>query len=382
MHYVHNLPAEENTGFFWTGNKKKSEKDYREQLESFNDLQRALHGYAGPEVYHYVLEHLDLEKNFKHIIFSTPYKSYVKNVDFSNVRAIINFKLINKIKKINEHFRSVNTLLPDAGIYIGRLETYWERKIRFCNYFGNRLGKIFWLVDFILSRIIPKLRPLNKLYPLLLWNKGHVISQAEILGRLVYNGFDIIDYKVMDGLLYFAAIKTKAPKKDPNPSYHPIITLNRVGKHGKMIKVYKLRTMHPYSEYLQDFVIKLNGYNKVGKPANDFRVARWGKVIRKLWIDEIPQILNVLKGDMKIVGIRPISRVRYNEFPEDLRIERIKYKPGCIPPYVALNMPDDKGNIEAERVYLRDKARHPYLTDIIYLCRAVYNIATNKIRSS
>ena len=62
--------------------------------------------------------------------------------------------------------------------------------------------------------------------------------------------------------------------------------------------------------------------------------------------------------------------------------ERIKSKPGCIPPYVALCMPDDKGNIEAERIYLRDKKRNPYFTDIRYFFKAVYNIVTNKIRSS
>ena len=85
---------------------------------------------------------------------------------------------------------------------------------------------------------------------------------------------------------------------------------------------------------------------------------------------------------MKLVGVRPLSLVRFNQFPEDLQIERIKYKPGCFPPYVALCMPDDKGNIEAERIYLRDKERNPYFTDIIYLFKAVYNIITNKIRSS
>ena len=41
---------------------------------------------------------------------------------------------------------------------------------------------------------------------------------------------------------------------DNNPTYGPFIKLNRVGKNGKIIKVYKLRTMHPYSEYLQKFV--------------------------------------------------------------------------------------------------------------------------------
>jgi lipopolysaccharide/colanic/teichoic acid biosynthesis glycosyltransferase len=101
-----------------------------------------------------------------------------------------------------------------------------------------------------------------------------------------------------------------------------------------------------------------------------------------LWIDEFPQLVNVLKGEMKLVGLRPLSLVRFNEFPEDLQIERLKYKPGCFPPYVALNMPDDKENIEAERIYISDLKKHPHTTDIRYFLKAVYNILANKIRSS
>jgi lipopolysaccharide/colanic/teichoic acid biosynthesis glycosyltransferase len=149
-----------------------------------------------------------------------------------------------------------------------------------------------------------------------------------------------------------------------------------------MIGVYKLRTMNPYSEYLQDYVIELNGYNELGKPKSDFRVTRWGRFLRKYWIDEIPQIINIIKGEMKLVGLRPLSRVRFKDFPKDLQKERIKYKPGCIAPYVALRMPDDRMNIEAERIYIRDLKCHPYLTDFRYFFKAVYNILTNKITSS
>jgi hypothetical protein len=85
---------------------------------------------------------------------------------------------------------------------------------------------------------------------------------------------------------------------------------------------------------------------------------------------------------MKIVGVRPLSWVRYNEFPDDMQRERIKYRPGCIPPYVSLNMPDDKGNIEAERIYLHELKEHPVITDIKYFFSAIFNILTNRIRSA
>ena len=239
-----------------------------------------------------------------------------------------------------------------------------------------------WLIDCLLNRFLPKIRFIEPIYKFFTNDHVHPKSIAEVLGRLVYCGFDIIDFEAMDGLLYFVVIKTKEPLNEPDPSYHAIVKLKRIGKGGNFINVYKFRTMHPYSEYLQDYIIKMNGYNKSGKPANDFRVARWGKYMRKFWIDEIPQIINVFKGEMKLFGVRPLSKVRFDEFPDDVQQERIKYKPGCIPPYVALNMPDSSGNIEAERIYLRDLKKSPNFTDIRYLIKAVNNIITNKIRSS
>jgi lipopolysaccharide/colanic/teichoic acid biosynthesis glycosyltransferase len=381
MHYVHDIPDGSSTRFRWLG-KLRSIDDYRNQFETINELQQAILKDSNEKVLKYVAEHLDLEKYFRHIIFSTPHKSYVDAVDFSNVRAIINFKPINDIKYINEHFRSVNKLLPDAGIYIGKAETYWERKIRIMNKYGSGIGQVIWLVDFALNRIIPKIRPIDKVYRLLHHNKVHPRSRVEILGRLIYNGFDIIEYTNIDNMFYFVVMKTSEPKQDIEPSYHAIIKMKRVGKNGKIINVYKLRTMHPYAEFLQEFVYKLFGYNNVGKPANDFRVARWGKFLRKVWLDELPQIINIFKGEMNLVGVRPLSRMRFNQFPEDLKAERIKYKPGCFPPYVALNMPDDRGNIEAERIYLQEKALHPYTTDLKYFAKAVFNIITGKIRSA
>jgi len=246
----------------------------------------------------------------------------------------------------------------------------------------RQVARFLWICDFIINRIIPKLNFIGELYFYLTKGMYHTLSSAELLGRLVYSGFDIIDYKRINGLFYFVAIKTREPSYYKHPSFHPIIKLQRIGKGGNIINVYKFRTMHPYSEYLQDYIVRLNGYNDKGKPAGDFRSARWGKFFRKIWIDELPQLINVFKGEMKLVGLRPLSRVRFNEFPEDLRKERIKYKPGCIAPYVALRMPDDKMNIEAERIYIKDSAHHPYLTDFKYFLKAVYNILTNKIRSS
>jgi hypothetical protein len=383
IHYVHDISDEKSVWNFYSQGKRKKVKDVRSRFNSINELEQAIIDESNGGVFSFISEHLDLQKYFRHIVFSTENKSYVDNVDFTNVRAIVNFKLINHIREINKHFVSVNKLLPDAGIYIGRCESYYERRIRFYKRFGRKFGRFMWFVDFILHRVFPKLRPFSSIYKFIFRRRPHVVSKAEILGRLVYNGFEVIEFRIIDGLLYFVVMKTSEPENcDAEPTYYPLIKLQRVGKNGEMFKVFKFRTMYPYSEYLQDYVLSLNGYNEVGKPSDDFRVAGWGKIFRKLWLDEFPQLINVLKGEMKIVGVRPLSQVRFNELPVKLQEERITHKPGCFPPYVALNMPDSQGNIKAEEIYLNDLAKHPHTTNIRYLLKAVFNILGNKIRSS
>ena len=141
--------------------------------------------------------------------------------------------------------------------------------------------------------------------------------------------------------------------------------------------------MHPYSEYLQDYVLKVNGYAQTGKPADDFRIPSWGKFMRRYWLDEIPQLYNVLKGDLKLVGIRPVSERYFKDIPKEMQRLRLTQKPGCVPPYVSLNR---NGNVmsvlQAEKEYLEEKIRNPYSTDIKYFFKAVFNIVFKHKRSA
>jgi lipopolysaccharide/colanic/teichoic acid biosynthesis glycosyltransferase len=380
--YVHNLKGAPQYEKFKPAARDAIVSVLLRQLEDYSTLERTILKEADKEVLQYISEHVDLKCYCKSIILTTDSLSYIEEVDFNDVHAIINLNRVNYTQQPNKLFRAVNTLLPDSGIYIGKAETYYDRKLAIYKRFGRRLGLMLWLLDFVINRVIPRIHYLEEIYYAITKGQFHCISKSEIMGRLVYCGFEIIDFKIINGLSYFVAMKVKEPEESKNPSFYPIVKLSRIGKEGKMIGVYKFRTMHPYSEFLQDYLIRMNGYNDKGKPADDYRVTRWGSYMRKLWIDELPQLYNVLKGEMKLVGLRPLSQVRFNEFPDDLKVQRVKYKPGCFPPYVALNMPDDKMNIEAERIYIRDLKKHPYTTDIRYFLKAVYNILTNKIRSS
>lgn len=382
IQFVYNLAGTTKFDRFRANAKSVITSQYVQELNNFNALERAIKDVSSKEVLKFVSESIDLKLYFKNIILTTDTTSYVDETDVDNVKAVVNLRKVNHIRFPNELFQQVNAFLPTGGVYIGRFESYWERKNSFYKKAGPYLGEALWLVDFVLNRVIPRIPYLDKIYYKLTNGDFRAMSKAEVLGRLVYCGFKIMDYRVIDNLSYFVVKKTGKPSRKQTPSFYPIIGLDRIGKNGKSIRVYKFRTMHPYSEFLQDYVIHINGYNQKGKPHNDFRVARWGKLFRKLWIDELPQLINVFKGEMKLVGLRPLSKVRFCELPEDLRNERLNYKPGCFPPYVALKMLDAVGNVEAERIYINDLKKHPLTTDIRYFFKCLKSILLDKVRSA
>lgn len=87
-------------------------------------------------------------------------------------------------------------------------------------------------------------------------------------------------------------------------------TQDRVGKHGKIIKLYKFRTMIPNAEEVLKEMLKEEKWKKEWEKNQKFdkdpRITAIGKFLRKLSLDEFPQFLNVLKGDMSLIGPRPL----------------------------------------------------------------------------
>ena len=91
-----------------------------------------------------------------------------------------------------------------------------------------------------------------------------------------------------------------------SPGASPIFTQTRVGRDGKEFKFYKFRSMRPNAEQELDTLIPKNEMQgPVFKIKNDPRITKFGRILRKVSIDELPQLWNVLKGDMSIVGPRP-----------------------------------------------------------------------------
>ena len=82
----------------------------------------------------------------------------------------------------------------------------------------------------------------------------------------------------------------------------------RTGKGGRRFRMFKLRTMVPNAHELKALYMHLNEHSYPDfKITNDPRVTRVGRILRKLSLDELPQVLNVIRGDMTLVGPRPTS---------------------------------------------------------------------------
>ncbi|MCH6199267.1 sugar transferase [Aquiflexum sp. LQ15W] len=228
---------------------------------------------------------------------------------------------------------------------------------------------------------MPKIPFTEKIFNKVTGGKGKLMSGVEALGRLYAAGFELIEEKEIGGYLYFAARKIQKPMKVTNATYWPVVKLKRIGITGKEFNVYKLRTMYPYSEFLQDMVYQKNKLTDGGKFKDDFRVSRFGKLLRKIWLDEVPMIWNLLRGDIKLVGVRPLSKQYFNLYHAELKQKRTQYKPGLIPPYFA-DMPSTLEEImESEMRYLNAYSISPISTDFKYFFKIFKNILFKGARS-
>lgn len=287
---------------------------------------------------------------------------------------IICTRKINHVRYLNKYFESINRSLLDGGLYIGCVETNYQLRERLKNKYPRFILYPFKFVHFLVKRLLPKWVVSKRLYFYITRGKNRVISLTEVLGRLVSCGFEIKEYQNIDGLTWFSVRKSEKPAFDMNPTYGPLVKLRRVGKDGKIINIYKFRTMHPYAEYLQGYIYENNNLQDGGKFDNDMRITGWGKVMRKLWLDEQPMWWNFLKRDLKLVGVRPLSRHYFSLYPEEIQKLRTRFKPGLIPPFY-YDLPKTFDEIvESEHRYLEAYARKPLRTDIRYLFGSLKNI--------
>lgn len=350
---------------------KKRHHTFRPHLEKIGGMDQL--------VKKYIAEFCNL-KNAGTYIMRTSISESVVNLP-ENSNAIINLKRINDVRGINNFLHKVNDHLVEGGLFVGCVETKYLRKQRIMKRFPSGISHIYYVIDFILKRVFPKFPVTRSFYKILVGERNKVLSRTETLGRLYAAGFEIKSMKFIGKSLFFVATKVKSPLFDYEPVYGPIFKMRRHGQNGKIIHVYKMRTMHSYSEYIQKYVYDTNNLADGGKMNNDFRVSTLGRIFRRYWIDELPMLINLLKGDLKLVGVRPLSSHFLGLYSEELQEKRLKHKPGLIPPFY-VDMPKTMEEIQAsEMKYLIAYEKTPLWTDTKYLFSAAYNIVIKMARS-
>lgn len=333
------------------------------------------------EVLSLIDEHFDICSEST-VITATTTRFNIDKLQNDKVANIINLKQVNDSRYLNKFFESINAKLPYQGLFLGKVETYPNRKQALLNKYPAVLNWFVYIFDMLFNRVFPKLPLTKRIYFYLTKGKGRVISRAETYGRLYSCGFEIIGEKNINNSQYFIAKKIKEPVFDADPTYGPIIRLKRIGKDKRKFSVYKLRTMHPFSEYLQEYVYEKNKLEEGGKIKDDFRISPEGRLFRKIWLDEIPMLVNILKGDMKIVGVRPLSPHFFSLYSQELQDLRTEFKPGFIPPFY-VDLPKTMDEIMlSEKKYLEAYKKAPLKTDIKYFFLSFKNVLFKGARSN
>ncbi len=316
------------------------------------------------------------------IILTTPNISELDEAKEKGAKNLISISNFNDIRYINRYFIRVNEVIPEKGLFIIGGEVSDVRKANILKSYPIVINRIVYVFDFIWNRLFPKMNFLKKLYFAVTKGKHRVFPRPEIMGRLCSCGFEIKMEQVIADKFFVAVQKVCPPLDIKNPSYGPLIRLHRVGKNGKIIGVYKFRTMHAYAEYLQKYVYDHNKLQEGGKIENDYRISTVGKFMRKCWIDEWPMFLNILMGDMKLIGVRPLSKHYFSLYTPEMQELRTKVKPGLLPPFY-VDMPKTLDEIqESEKKYIEQYLRHPLKTDFVYFWKIICNIVFKGKRSA
>jgi len=140
---------------------------------------------------------------------------------------------------------------------------------------------------------------------------------------------------------------------------------NRLGKDGKSFVMYKFRNMHdsaPKTYFKMD-------------PVNDPHVTKVGRFLRKYSIDELPQLFNVLKGDMSLIGPRPLIDVSEMERLDPEMARRFVVRPGAKLDYKAMKNENLSEKINTEKEYLDNWSLK---SDFKVLCKIVRDMVTGR----
>jgi len=257
------------------------------------------------------LEEDSIFRKLRILTFRNTFADFI-NIDLNNTDDVIKkIDLINKEVNINLivfNFNSKDKISEELENYLIKLNkkvlTISKDKMQFTNVFLNRTENV-------------------SNYYLTYFNNDIQYGSKYILKRLLDITLAIFGVVLFFPLLFF--LFTYIRFLDGGPS---IIRQNRVGLHGKQFKMYKFRTMKNNAHDLREELEELNKNDEViFKIENDPRIISGTNFLRNFSLDELPQFFNVIKGEMSIVGPRPLFDEDTKHFDEKY-MRRLNVLPG------------------------------------------------------
>ncbi|MEM1205937.1 MAG: sugar transferase [Acidobacteriota bacterium] len=230
-------------------------------------------------------------------------------------------KLVAKLKNLAEYMANhvvdeVVVALPVSSAYI-----HSSRIVSICQEQGITVRFISQIFD---SRLAKAKLEVFDGEPMLTLTQAKETSFAHLAKRAIDRLGAAAALLLASPVMILAALAVKL--SSPGPM---VFTQTRVGLNKRNFKVYKFRTMVQDAEERLKEIEHLNEVEgPVFKIEKDPRLTPVGDFLRKTSIDELPQLWNVLKGDMSLVGPRPLPERDYQGFDDDAHRRRLSVKPG------------------------------------------------------
>ncbi len=220
------------------------------------------------------------------------------------------------VQALHEH--SVSRVIFAGGhSHLSRLQEF----IGVCEIEGV---EAWLLADFVRTAIARPSFDVMGNRPMLVFRTTPEVSWALMIKGLVDRVGACVGLLLLSPIIAVAAIGIKLTSPGP-----VVFRQQRGGKNGRPFTMYKLRSMRTDAAMLQ---AELAVHNQMSGPVfkidNDPRITPWGKFLRRTSIDEFPQLLNVLKGEMSLVGPRPLPVYEVEKFENTAQRRRLSMKPG------------------------------------------------------
>jgi len=280
---------------------------------------------------------------------------------------LADLRCLNKLQRINRHLERISVSLEKGQLMVTRFESSRSRKDRIYRRYPAVIRQVQFAADTFINRMLPKLGPTRGIYYRLKKVPDRILSETECLGRIASCGFDIVATMKFGTETVVLARKESDPRYEKAPEYGPVQMVRRIGRKNRRLEIATFRTTYPFAEFLR------NGDD--GNLPGKSTLGRW---LTSYGLHYLPALRHILKRELKLVGVKALTRQEYNRHPEWLQIERLRYRPGLIQPHHA-DLPESEIEFfTSEANYLAAYRQKPIRTDIRYFLKAVTNVFIKK----